>query len=248
MNQLQKVLAVIPMPASPIDNSSFALDRIRELVAAMSGDADRRLPTERALVETLGISRRAVRRALEVLEAEEIIWRRQGSGTYIGPRPSVAVDQMVAASNDVNVLEVMEVRLRLEPQLAELAALRATPEAIARMRQIIQRLYQAHDADAYELWDSTLHREIARSADNRFFLTIFDAMDRIRSDDAWRSIRDRVRNTSSLVASRQQHEDIVEAIAARDAVRAGETMLAHIRAINDLAHQMTTTEGLSDAG
>lgn len=232
---------------STIDNSSLALDRIRDLIAALPADGDRRLPTERALVATLGISRRAVRRALEVLEAEEVIWRRQGSGTFAGPRPSVAVDRIVAASAGVDFFEVMEVRLRIEPQLAQMAALRARPEAIARMRQIIDRLYQAHDADEYELWDSTLHREIAVSADNRFFLSVFDAMDRIRSDDAWRAIRDRTRNTASLVASRQQHEAIVEGIAAHDPVRAGAAMLAHIQAINDHVLRLTTMEAISHA-
>ena len=235
------------MPADAVDNSSLALDRLRALVSALPADGDRRLPTERALVETLGISRRAVRRALEVLEAEEVVWRRQGSGTFAGLRPSMAVDQIVRASTGIDFFEVMEVRLRIEPQLAQMAALRASPEAIARMREIIQRLYQAHDADAYELWDSALHREIARSTENRFFLSIFDAMDRIRSDDAWRAIRDRTRNTSSLVASRKQHEDIVEAIAARDPVQAGEAMLAHIRALNDLVLRLTTMGALSHA-
>lgn len=236
-----------PVPSVSIDNSSLALDRIRDLIAALPADSDRRLPTERALVATLGISRRAVRRALEVLAAEEVIWRRQGSGTFAGPRPSIAVDHMVAASDGADFFEVMEVRLRIEPQLAQLAALRARPEAIARMHQIIDRLYQAHDADAYELWDSTLHREIAVAAENRLFLTIFDAMDRIRCDDAWRAVRDRARNTASLVASRQQHEAIVVAIAARDPVQAGAAMLEHIQALNDHVLRLTTMGAISHA-
>jgi len=217
------------------------------LVAGLPVDGNRRLPTERALVETLGISRRAVRRALEVLEAEDVVWRRQGSGTYAGPCPNSAADQLVDATSGFDFFEVMEVRLRIEPQLAPMAALRATPEAIAAIREIIQRLYQAHDADAYELWDSALHHQIARSAANRFFLTIFEAMDRIRSDDTWRAIRDRSRNTSSLVASHQQHEAIVEATAAHNPVQAGEAMLAHIRALNDHVLRLTTMGALSDA-
>lgn len=211
----------------------------------MPANGDRRLPTERALVDSLGISRRAVRRALEVLEAEGLVWRRQGSGTFAGPRPNDAAERLAEASAGTDFFEVMEVRLRIEPQLAQLAALRASPDAIARMQDITNRLSQAHDADAYELWDSALHREIARSADNRFFLTIFDAMDRIRHDDAWRAIRDRARNASSLVAACKQHEDIVAAIAAHDPVRAGEAMLAHIRALNDNVLRMTSLGGLS---
>ncbi len=75
--------------------------------------------------KSLGVSRRAIRRALEVLEAEGLIWRRQGSGTYAGRRPdgwSEHVDSIVAGTD---LMEVMEVRLRVEPQLAQLAAMRA---------------------------------------------------------------------------------------------------------------------------
>ena len=40
-----------------------------------------------ALAAQIGIGRRALRRALEVLEAEGRIWRHQGKGTFLGPRP-----------------------------------------------------------------------------------------------------------------------------------------------------------------
>ncbi len=72
------------------------------------------------------MSRRAIRRALEVLEAEGRIWRRQGSGTYAGQRPDEAGTSMSARLiAETNLFEIMEVRLRIEPQLAQLAAIRA---------------------------------------------------------------------------------------------------------------------------
>ena len=69
------------------DNSNFALEQLRTLLRSEKLSTDGRLPTERALSDRLGVSRRAVRRALDVLEAEGMVWRRQGSGTYAGPRP-----------------------------------------------------------------------------------------------------------------------------------------------------------------
>src|SRR5689334_15518524 len=106
-------------------NSNYALEKLRALLQSDSLDADGKLPTERMLSEILGVSRRSIRRALEVLEAEGRIWRRQGSGTFAGKRPdgwSNHVDSIIA---DTDLMEIMEVRLRVEPQLAQLAAIRA---------------------------------------------------------------------------------------------------------------------------
>jgi len=226
-----------------IDNSALALDRLRAMLPEHAARGDGRLPTERALAESFGISRRAVRRALEVLEAEGLVWRRQGAGTFVGQRPADEV--LPHASADFS--EVMEARLRIEPQLAQLAALRARPEAIARMQDILARLDAAADADARELWDSALHREIARAAGNRFFLSIFDAMDRARQDEAWRMIRERARSSANLGVYRAQHARIVAAIAAHDPVAAGEAMMDHIRALADNLTRQTTLEALSHA-
>lgn len=225
-----------------IDNSNLALDRLRAMLPQAAGREDGRLPTERALAETLGISRRAVRRALEVLEAEGLVWRRQGAGTFVGAPP---VDS--PAANAADFAEVMEARLRIEPQLAQLAALRADAGAVARLRDILSRLEAAEDADGRELWDSALHREIARTAGNRFFLTVFDAMDQARLDDNWRRIRERARSTANLSLYQHQHRAIVDAIAAHDPVAAGEAMLAHIRALNDNLLRQTSMEALSHA-
>lgn len=226
------------------DNSSLALERLRAMLREIPPTGDSRLPTERQLMESLGISRRSVRRALEVLEAEGLVWRRQGAGTFAGQRPEPLGEPQ---GLDANFSEVMEVRMRLEPQLAQLAALRASDAAITRMKEILERLEVSGDADSRELWDSALHREIARAAGNRFFLVIFDSMDRARLDAAWRALRERARSRANLAQTARQHREIVEAIAAHDPVRAGAAMRAHINALNEGILRLTSMEGFEDA-
>lgn len=232
------------MPDGDRDNSSLALERLRLMLQDIPATGDNRLPTERQLAETLGISRRSVRRALEVLEAEGLVWRRQGAGTFAGPRPETIATQ---DSFEANFSEVMEVRLRLEPQLAQLAALRASAPAIARMRDLIIRLEESDDADGRELWDSALHREIARAAGNHFFLMIFDSMDRARLDEAWRALRERARSRANLAQTMRQHRELVDAIAAHDPVRAGAAMRAHLMSVHDGILRLTSLEALEDA-
>jgi len=225
------------------DNSNYALDRLRERLGTGELGSEGRLPTERALAEMLGISRRAVRRALEVLEAEGLIWRRQGSGTFVGERPdrwSEHVGDIVAGTD---FMELMEVRLRVEPQLAQLAAMRAKPRDVEKMRELAQKIIESSDADARELWDGALHRLIAQSAGNQLFLSIFDVINRVRQDEAWRAVRERARSgKDAFEVSFAQHKAIIEAIAARDPVRAGGAMRDHMLTLQERLIRATSME------
>lgn len=228
---------------APDGNSLYALERLRARVHdALPGT---RLPAERQLVAELGIGRRAVRRALEVLEAEGLVSRRQGAGTFAGPQETVAV----AAIPSTDYLEIMEVRLRIEPHLAQLAALRARPEDVARMRAIAGRLRHYRDPDDGELWDGALHRLIAQSAGNGLFLSLFDITNRARQDAAWLAIRERARRGRDLHAH-DGHDAILDAIARRDPVAAGEAMRRHLFALHEalLRQTMLEVEDMPPAG
>lgn len=237
------------MTQGPADNSSLALERLRLLLRGLSPGADARLPTERALAEDLSISRRSVRRALEVLEAEGLVWRRQGSGTFAGPRPVIPPGPTeIAGSPGFDPMAVLEARLRIEPQIAQLAALRACPATVARLERIEARIAATTDSDSRELWDSALHREIARAAGNDVLLAIFDVLDRARHDARWRIIRERARGQAQLTTYLHQHRAICAAIAAHDPVAAGAAMRAHILALQDSLMRQTSLEGLPDVG
>lgn len=224
-------------------NSDAALDRLRHYLRTNDIPADSKLPTERQFAALFGVGRRAVRRALEALEAEGVVSRRQGAGTFFGRQAASLGSQRVDAS-ETDFIEIMEVRLRLEPQLAQLAAMRARSEHVARMRALALKISQLTDFDERELWDGLLHRLIAQAAGNRLFLSLFDAVNRIRQDDAWRAIRERARSVSrSDDAVTHQHLEIVECIARRDPVSAGEAMRRHLLMIQELLIRQTSLDG-----
>ncbi|KND19390.1 GntR family transcriptional regulator [Pannonibacter phragmitetus] len=232
------MVQTVPHP----DNANYALEKLRDMLREGDFGADGKLPTERALSAKLGLGRRAIRRALEVLEAEGEIWRRQGAGTFAGQRPgglAQGVDAIVAGTD---FMEIMEVRLRIEPQLAQLAALRAKPAELARMRDLARRIKESDDADARELWDGALHRQIAQSARNGLFLTIFDVINQVRQDEAWQNIRERARTGSGISMAYAQHEDIIAAIAARDPAGAGEAMRQHLLMLQERLIRATSLD------
>ena len=221
------------------ENSSRAVAVLRERLTALH-DKDGRLPPERELAADLGIGRRALRRALEVLEAEGLIWRRQGKGTFVGNRPSLAGDLARDLAGRTNPVEVFEVRLHVEPTLARYAALRATQQEVQRMRMQNDRIRVASDDDSRELWDEALHRQIAQSAGNALFLGMHEIVDQVRRDEAWRSLRVRARNNTARASYVAQHDAIIDAIAARDPATAAEAMITHIRT---LAHNILPVTG-----
>jgi DNA-binding FadR family transcriptional regulator len=212
------------------DPTDAVLHRLRDLLE--QSRTSQRLPTERHLSETLGVGRRAIRTALEVLEGEGLIWRRQGKGTYMGtpddPRAVVGAGVMDAT----DALAIMESRLCLEPFLAGLAAERASDGDIARMRQFVERIGQRPDPDSAEAWDGALHRQIAMAAGNPALLTAFQLVDAIRNRPDWLQMRQRARSAASLVAADGQHRAIVAAIAARDPAAARAAMTAHLETLS----------------
>ncbi|WP_296022081.1 FCD domain-containing protein [uncultured Agrobacterium sp.] len=227
------------------ENANFALERLRELIAVSAFGRDGKLPTERTLSERLGAGRREIRRALEVLEAEGLIWRRQGAGTFLGQKPDSWGDHAASLVPGTDFMEIMEVRLRIEPQLAQLAAMRAKPSDILRMRETCAKIYERTDADWRELWDGSLHRLIAQSAGNQLFLSLFDVVNRVRQDPSWQAVRERARRVDdTLKESRDQHAEIIDAIAACDPAKAGEAMRNHLLTLQERLIRQTSMDHL----
>ncbi|MDX8351804.1 FadR/GntR family transcriptional regulator [Cognatiyoonia sp. IB215182] len=213
------------------ENTTQTLRQIRQLIDSGSLPSDGRLPTERELSQEFGISRRAVRRALEVLEAEGLIWRKQGKGTFAGKPPEPASQIAANIVDEVDALAVMEARLGIEPQLAALCARRATVEDVERLRHLAVRLSEAADSDASELWDGAMHRMIARIADNPILSTAFDVLEAIRAREDFQHSRQRARTPETREIYTAQHDRIIAAIDARDSHAARAAMTEHLETL-----------------
>lgn len=234
-------------PGNSPNNSSLVLQRLRHMVANGVAGPDGRLPTERELCETLGVGRRAVRRALEALEAEGLVWRRQGKGTFVGQPPDPTGVLAAEIAGETRASEVAEARLYIEPALAGLCAARAKPEDVRRMRALTERIYETADPDGAELWDGALHRLIARTAGNRVLLTAFSLLDEIRSSEAWRALRQRARSGATRNLYHKQHTRLIDCIEAGDVVGAEQAMRDHLNALSERMDQALHEERNEDA-
>ena len=233
--------------AEATDNSTQALEKLRGLLQSGQFAPGSRLPSERTLVEIYGLSRRSLRRAFEVLIAVGLVWRKQGSGSFAGSPPPDAFPEIGALVAGTNLMEVMEARLRFEPQLAQLAALRAKPDEIRSMYDLIGRISDSTDADSRELWDGALHRKIAQAAGNRLILALFDVMNRVRQDPVWQKIREEARiQAQTKPITYEEHLAIIDAIAARDPAMAAEAMRRHLLTLQESLIRATSHDPLTE--
>jgi len=220
-----------PPPTLRVSSAAEALGVLRKLLVEHAPHPETPLPTERDLSARLGVSRRVIRQALAELEAEGKIWRRQGKGTFIGPAPSASAPSLSRLASRTNFYEIMEVRLHIEPSMAQLAAHRASADQIAMIRRLAERIATASldtEPATLERWDSAFHRSLAEAAGNRLLLDLFEVIDKIRNDTSWQSTRARARTPDGKLRSAQQHLAIAEAIAARDGNQAAQIMRQHI--------------------
>ncbi|MGN6379780.1 MAG: FadR/GntR family transcriptional regulator [Gaiellales bacterium] len=113
--------------------SADVTQRIRELILERDLGPGDRLPSERELAADLGVSRPALREGMRRLVDRGVIEPRRGSGSYIsGPDPH----------------ELAEVRDRLEPHAARLAARNHTAIDTAAFQRILDDL-RGGDGAAY---------------------------------------------------------------------------------------------------
>jgi DNA-binding FadR family transcriptional regulator len=209
------------------------LTQLRAYLAHEGRSSGARLPPERQLADDLGVSRGTLRRALADLEAEGLIWRHVGRGTFVGNRPVDTVQDLTDVTRRTNPAGVMEARLALEPELARLAAIHATPADLDELADCVRESRIAGDWRTYEYWDNRLHRAVAQATANIVLLALFDGLNTIRRTVTWGRLRRFSAKPDAGHHSFTEHDRLVGAIGERDSSAAAEAMRQHLRSVRD---------------
>lgn len=204
--------------------------RIRLLIERDGYTHSDRLPCERDLCERLDVSRYKLRNALIGLEKSGIIWRHVGRGTFVGARPILNLDDVSYLRDLVCPEQMVTVRLTLEPQIAGLAALNATPSDLEVMQNCTNNCREAPDWRGYEAWDNNLHHAIARACSNKLYQYFFETLNVLRHSVVWGQPRTTSRPARDH-ASFAQHEAIVAAIKEGDSELASQNMKRHLEVV-----------------
>lgn len=205
----------------------FITDGIRSGAYRANG----KLPTERALSEQLGVPRSAVRDALAVLESGGAVTRIIGSGTYVRAPEEARIALAEPVLQAASPAEIMEARLLVEPQLAQLAAINADQADFAQFDECIRQGDAADGFEAFEHWDAALHQAIAKSTHNRLVIELYAMITRARDLTAWGELKRRSLSAERREHYRREHHVIVAALKARDAAEAEKALLGHLERV-----------------
>ncbi len=193
-----------------------------------------RLPPERELCDTLGVSRGILRKALTVLEAEGVVHRKVGRGTFLGDAYAVAgasSENLVFLADRTSPHEAMVARLVLEPELTAMAAVHATPRQLARLRELTLEMRSATSWPSYEELDFAFHTEIAEAAGNTLLSELHWLVNKVRVSVVWSRLDVPEGGPPPDYHSFAEHEAIVAALERRDVAGAKNAMRTHLKSV-----------------
>ena len=186
------------------------------------------LPPERKLAEDLGVSRRELRSVLASLEASGRVWRGVGRGTYLGARPLKFAPTLRGLRAGTSPADIAEMRLLFEPALAELAATKASWDDLLELEKCARKNAAAKNDEEWQQWDHRFHLLIGQATRNPALIALMEVINGMR-------VKPDVREKTSAQETRQyfaqQHQDIVNAMKARDGETAARCMREHLLSV-----------------
>ena len=207
---------------SKVSGSVRLADRVaailsEEIESGRLAEGDK-LPTEVELVKQLGVSRTVVREAVSRLRSAGLVEPRQGRGVFVLPRRTRPLDlEAGAADTRSKVLQIVEVRRAMEGEAAYLAANRATPGDLARMRQALDAIDAAVAAGGDGVdEDLAFHRSIAESTGNAVMVSTVRYLGDVLRSGIRVTRANEARRSDFIEAVREEHHAILAAIEGGD--------------------------------
>ena len=216
-----------------IQRSAAVRNQLEAAIRRGEYAAGERLPSERELVETFGVSRVSVREAIRSLEALGHVTVQHGRGVFVTDRRSSVGEPMarwLEVHRDERV-ELLDVRAALDALAVEQAVLRYRPSEIEVIEEAHTAFREAVEGNAptadVVARDGAFHLAIAEASGNRLLCDLLMDLTDYLSEYRRLSLSPSGRPAKSL----EEHTKIVEAILCRDAEGARAAMTAHLTSV-----------------
>jgi len=214
--------------------STLVAEWILEQIRSQVYPEKTKLPSEREIAVTLGMSRPPVREALSALQIAGIVEIRPGDGTYVKsatPANKMVSNTMSALEESESPFEVMQARRVLEEGIVKVAAARASAEDVERLEQVLERMEDAvvhGDLSRYFQANREFHLAVATATHNSVLRKLLNSLLISEEKELWQeSIQRYLTDPDHIKTYVGRHQRLLEAIKARDDDRAVREMREH---------------------
>ena len=195
-----------------------------------------RLPSELELADEFGVSRGTIREAVKLLVSKDVLEIQRAKGTFVKETPGMSEDPLGLAfmhDNEKMIRDMHELRILLECYVARQAAMNATPEQIAAMKECADKIDLANnDNTLCTIHDIELHKCIAESCGN---IAISSVLPVIRTNMEQFNSLDFERQWDSVNAG---HRAIIAAIEMHNPMLAEAETVKHLSYVTDKMNMM----------
>ncbi len=211
------------------------VERIKAMIANGDLPPGARLPSQRALSVSLGVSLPTVREAIRSLNDMGLLDARHGSGTYVTALQTsdlISPVRFALTLTDRSMAQLFDVRVMLEPAAARVAAERRSEPQLKAMRECVahSKVEGTSSSKLLEL-DLKLHRLVVEASQNPLLAMLMDSIVLLGIES-----RERTVNLPGVEPETiHDHENIVRAIATRRGAAAEKAMRHHIERIQNIA-------------
>lgn len=201
-------------------------DHILKYIIENDMEAGSKLPNEFELGESIGVGRSTVREAVKILVSRNIVEIRRGAGTFVSEGQGIVEDPLglTFVKDKTNMaMDLLSVRLMLEPEIARMAAENATKDQVEELlRQCDTVEGMILQGKNHMQQDIALHRMIASCSGN---VVVEKLVPVINSSIA---VFVDITNGTLRQETIETHREIVEAIARGDGESAKCSMNMHL--------------------
>lgn len=201
-------------------------DELMKVILQEPFEPGQKIPSEFELARRFGVGRSTIREAVKGLVSRGILEVRRGSGTYVLATNSVKEDPLGLGRIEDKyklALDLFEVRLMIEPEIAALAAKNASEKELDKLVRLCDETEQLYRGGHNHIGkDIEFHTHIARCSKNQVVETLIPVIN--TAVYTFANLTHRLLIDETL----ETHRAITDAIRKRDSVGARCAMMMHL--------------------
>jgi DNA-binding FadR family transcriptional regulator len=205
-------------------------DQLRDLINAGEFPVGGRLPTERELAESLGVSRPSVREALIALEVEGLIRIDVGSGISVVGTSSQSAIRLDEGNPPEGPFETLRAREIVEAAIAAEASIAVQPEHIEELDRVLAGMDRSCGSkEELVALDREFHVTVAAILENEVLVHFVGRLFDQRMNPYYEHLANYFENAGTWRQALDEHRAVRDAIAAGDPRAAHAAMRRHLR-------------------